>query len=58
MKKFARTLMFVAVLLFCGTACVQNGNKVSDPHNFAEVDKNLCSMVRRLESLGYGFLIR
>ena len=39
MKKFARTLMFVAVLLFCGTACVQNGNKVSDPHNFAEVDK-------------------
>lgn len=39
MKKFVGTLMFIAVLLVCGTACVQNGKKDAAPHNFAEVDK-------------------
>ena len=36
MKNFARALMFLAVLLVCGTACNQSNNQ---PLNYSSVDQ-------------------
>ena len=38
MKNFARSLMFVAVLLVCGTACNQNQSS-KEPEHYATVEQ-------------------